>query len=597
MALAVALAITTIGATNLTAEAKTFVCTTEEHTHTAKPDRFPQVDSIEKLNRTISMIANGEYTQGCWQLQLNYSSVTIDEVKTPDIVVPALIIGGVELTPSYTIPGTVTPAYTIPDLTTVRLEWVLICGKEEHTHSDACYINKELNAGLYVTKYGIDYRETELKNGTEYLPFPSNDFIKVGTTKFTQMYPDNWKTFRGGDGYGEIYSVIKTVPTGVYTYSDAGYLYSLDFSTVKWYVIKTYNLKFMNIDGHGDWIREAIPYNLTFELNGGYFNTDVPATYTIEDTLTFVAPEREGYLFEGWFTDPEFTTAATGIAAGTTGDMTFYAKWSEAIVYTITYIPNGGTVDSGARTTYTVLDEVTLPGATRSLYGFMGWIPQTEMSIPDEKPEYRSLAASTSSTGTYLSVIPRGTTGDIVVMADWEQCQMLVVKFVDGFGNTLSTQNIPSGWAAAAPTTPVVAGYTFTGWNTAFDYISSDLVVTALWEAIPAPEPTPEPEPTPAPTPVPVPEEEEVVVIEEEEETPLAETPEEVVEEETPAPEQEVVEIEEEETPLAVLESDCIIHWIILLITALYAVYGVARAVARNKKIRQLQGANDQVNA
>lgn len=177
-----------------------------------------------------------------------------------------------------------------------------------------------------------------------------------------------------------------------------------------------------------------------------------------------------------------------------------------------------------------------------------------------------------------------------IVYEPIEVVKSYTVTFVDQFGNTLKTETVTEGNDATAPATLAIAGFTFANWDKAFTDITADTVVTALYTAIPAPGPAPAPTPTPTPAPA-----EEVVVIEEEE-TPLAETPEEVVEE-TPAPEEEVVEIEEEETPLAVLEGDCIIHWIILLITAMYAVYGVLRAVARNKKIRQLQGANDQVNA
>lgn len=79
-----------------------------------------------------------------------------------------------------------------------------------------------------------------------------------------------------------------------------------------------------------------INYNITYTnaVNGtdGVTNTN-PTTYTIEsDAITLADPSRDGYEFAGWFSDAEFNTAATTtIAQGSTGDKTFWAKWSENI--------------------------------------------------------------------------------------------------------------------------------------------------------------------------------------------------------------------------------------------------------------------------
>ena len=76
-----------------------------------------------------------------------------------------------------------------------------------------------------------------------------------------------------------------------------------------------------------------------------------------------------------------------------------------------------------------------------------------------------------------------------------------------------------------------------------------------------------------------------------EEETPLAPTNEvaEITEEETPLtpaePETETAEINEEETPLAASsEAMCYIHWIVLILTLLFAVYSGIRGYARHQE-------------
>lgn len=76
----------------------------------------------------------------------------------------------------------------------------------------------------------------------------------------------------------------------------------------------------------------------------------------------------------------------------------------------------------------------------------------------------------------------------------------------------------------------------------------------------------------------------------EDEEVALAAAPEENETEGTDASEEtELVNIEEEETPLAAThENDCIIHWIILLLTLAYVVFALCRAIARQKKIKEL---------
>ncbi len=67
-----------------------------------------------------------------------------------------------------------------------------------------------------------------------------------------------------------------------------------------------------------------VTYNVT------YSGTELPAgTYTIETGLTLPVPEKDGYTFDGWFASEDLSgDAVTKIAAGTTGDITLYAKWT-----------------------------------------------------------------------------------------------------------------------------------------------------------------------------------------------------------------------------------------------------------------------------
>lgn len=69
-------------------------------------------------------------------------------------------------------------------------------------------------------------------------------------------------------------------------------------------------------------------YTLNFETNGG---TAIDSISQLADTvisLESYLPEKEGYNFEGWYTDPEFTTSIKEVVLAQ--NITVYAKWSEA---------------------------------------------------------------------------------------------------------------------------------------------------------------------------------------------------------------------------------------------------------------------------
>jgi uncharacterized repeat protein (TIGR02543 family) len=105
---------------------------------------------------------------------------------------------------------------------------------------------------------------------------------------------------------------------------------------------------------YAKWTR--IVWTITMNRNGGYWegapdtylaknNGPLPAvigqdTYTVPDktvfTITTAPIIREGYSFQGWYTDSGLTTKSVIPTFTITGDMAFYAKWNEEPNITVT---------------------------------------------------------------------------------------------------------------------------------------------------------------------------------------------------------------------------------------------------------------------
>ncbi len=117
-----------------------------------------------------------------------------------------------------------------------------------------------------------------------------------------------------------------------------------------------------------------IIYKISYVLDDGK-NADVnPVEYTIESkTSTLGEPEKDGYLFGGWFESSDFSgDKVTEIASGSYGDKTFYAKWMKKCI--VKYVSEYGDVPEeivvGAGMTLT---SEQLPEITSDDYYFGGW--------------------------------------------------------------------------------------------------------------------------------------------------------------------------------------------------------------------------------
>ena len=135
-----------------------------------------------------------------------------------------------------------------------------------------------------------------------------------------------------------------------------------------WQII-TYNINYKAPNGNDVETLAGVSFAGTGRIN----------TYTIEDIIDIPAITRTGWVFAGWFSDNTLETPATTHIVHSTGDITVYAKFTEA-PYTINYELYGGThleeLNSEPRqhpTEHIYGEDTALNGATKVGYNFSGW--------------------------------------------------------------------------------------------------------------------------------------------------------------------------------------------------------------------------------
>ena len=302
---------------------------------------------------------------------------------------------------------------------------------------------------------------------------------------------------------------------------------------------------------------KANTYTVKFEANGG---TVTPAEKTVTYDSTYgnseelPTPTREGYGFDGWYTEQNGGAKVMADTKVTTAaEHTLYAHWTQN-VYTVRFDANKGTVTPDTKTVPHGDAYGELPTPTLDGYTFDGWYNDNGMQV---KPEdvvtashtlYAHWTANTytvtfdanegtvepkTQTVTYGSTygeLPTPTrkgytfvgwftsakdgrqvkadaevttAADRTLYAHWTQNIYTVTIKADKDGDVIETQQIPEGGLAKKPAKePVREGYTFVGWQAngaAWDFdkntVERETEIVALWEkVIPAPTPAPAPE-------------------------------------------------------------------------------------------------------
>ena len=120
---------------------------------------------------------------------------------------------------------------------------------------------------------------------------------------------------------------------------------------------------------------EANDYTLHFDAQGGSAAADKAVTFN-KAVGTLVTPEKAGYTFGGWFTEPggRGTQVTDSTVYGTAGDSTVYAKWT-ANDYTLYFVKESGSPVTSRSVIYDA-EVGTLPTPSIDGYTFNGWFTQ-----------------------------------------------------------------------------------------------------------------------------------------------------------------------------------------------------------------------------
>ncbi len=193
-------------------------------------------------------------------------------------------------------------------------------------------------------------------------------------------------------------------------------------------------------------------YSIDFYSNNG--TTIDSITYTVESAkITLPTPTKEGYIFGGWYDNPNFTgTVYTELKKGAYAqDFEFHAKWNGPI--TITFDLNSGKVagtpeisQNSQSVVYGAFVDVQLPVPSCEYYVFTGWFTSADGGEQITDNNGNMLSGLTDNTTLYAHWVQDYSDYTYISKAtDLEQLRLdltgkyLLLNDIDCSGMTWST--------------------------------------------------------------------------------------------------------------------------------------------------------------
>ena len=289
-----------------------------------------------------------------------------------------------------------------------------------------------------------------------------------------------WKNYTPNSSYNVLNAAISYIPEGKY-------LEKVGYTFEGWYKDADYTEKITSLVGlfeditlYAKW--EAINYSIKYELNDGtWAGTFIPIeSYTIESAADLVLPTsehltKEGFVFEGWYDNAEYTGTAIKKLAGKTGNITLYAKWRDANqVATVQFSEPAGGVDASTN--------ITLNCATENAtiyYSYEG----KEFNKDSWQNNAWHMYQSDAATSEGIIIFANGSTNPVTIYAiavcdGMENSAVATITYTlnvytlkfDANGGTLpsdmqSSEQVTSGDVYYfSNIVPTKTGYDFKGW-------------------------------------------------------------------------------------------------------------------------------------
>mgnify|MGYP003369512515 FL=1 len=237
---------------------------------------------------------------------------------------------------------------------------------------------------------------------------------------------------------------------------------------------------------------QPISYQIAFDGNaqdvtGAMVNQQM--RYDTASNLTRNSFVRSGYTFVGWNSDSnangrQYTDGQSviNLTSADGGIVTMYAQWVENEHVAITYrIETDDDAKDDGNTVSNALDDLNpdtgiakgSKATASDAYSFTGWYDEAGKLV-SEDAEY---IPSKPETGRWVNA---------VYTAKFARKEFKV-RFLDKEGKLIKEETVKYGAGATAPDAPSVDGYEFTGWDRAFDNVTEDIDVTALYRELPKP--------------------------------------------------------------------------------------------------------------
>lgn len=217
---------------------------------------------------------------------------------------------------------------------------------------------------------------------------------------------------------------------------------------------------------YAKWVLSVNSHEVTFNSQGG--SAVVPRNVEHGKTAVRPAnPTQPGFIFSGWYREPECTNEWNFETDVVTSAITLYAKWGTPI--TVTFDSKGGS--SVTSQTVAVNGKVTRPAnPTQTGFIFDSW--------------YRD-EGYTALWNFETDVVP----SNITLYARWGT--PVTVTFDSQGGSPVSPQNAAQGGKITRPADPVLSGFILSGWyltpefttawNFGTDAVTSNITLYAKW--------------------------------------------------------------------------------------------------------------------